>query len=279
MALRRHLPRPPRGKERQALAQELMSAGHRFDAACGTCGGNVRADDPKAVQTWRAGPQVSPYLQAKEPGWRFHGGVCDLIRRTLPPERDRLALAAMLDPDAHPVTVDQAVTQVAAELGGPLLYCEVPGTAHTDRARGAWRHVGRTDFQELAQAVSAARGELAATTSRLACALCGVWPIPAGPTCNYKGHRACPDCSRAVTSARKKVGGLTSNLDVYGMAAAALPEGVMFAEEVVPAVRHGSWAPMQEPRAPWGHLRRQPIPKTAEERLAELEARLAGAAP
>src|SRR5690606_13786481 len=71
----------------------------------------------------------------------------------------------------------------------------------------------------------------------------------------------------------------TSNLDTYGMATATLPEGAMFAEEVVPAVRHGSWAPMQAPRAPWGHLRHQPIPKTAEGRLAELEARLVAAAP
>ena len=246
-------------------------------AACAVCGATVfPGQGTRRNESWAD-------RRRYEPGWAVHDGVCRRIGYTLSsspgrPALDRcyLALAALVDPSRP--RVDDAVIQVAREVGTPVLFGDV-GTPHDRGHREPWGHIPRAERRKLVEAVTARRAELAEAASRWPCALCGVWPVPEGSSAPFQGGRTCPDCSRAVTSARKKVGGLTSNLDTYGMATATLPEGAMFAEEVVPAVRHGSWAPMQAPRAPWGHLRHQPIPKTAEERLAELEARLVGAAP
>lgn len=267
-----------------ARAELARSIGRVPATACGVCGATVAADDTSAVQTRtgmydRAGR--GPFKP--EPSWRYHG-VCDRIRRMLEPDRSLAMLAHLVEPDARPVRLDDAVYAAAAELGAPVAYIESERAASTDRGRREpWEHVPVTERRALIERVGALRREAAAELSRWPCAVCGRAPFDAQPGATARGLRGRPTCGECAALARQA--GLRKDLKTvpvhrvteaaYPLAAALVPDGYQWAGGFALAYQRDDYGPTDTGREPWAFLDVEPVPLAPEERLAALEAAVA----
>ncbi|AGL20940.1 hypothetical protein [Actinoplanes sp. N902-109] len=280
--------RPPLAKPtdpRADLVRLLSQSGDAVASACGTCGGQVRTDDPEAVQTTG---QVGKYPYHRTVrSWRYHG-VCHRVGQ------GPALLALVLDPDARPLRVTQAHADVARSLGVPLTYREKEGASSSDRGRVPWRHVPRAELEELRAAVEKRHEELTVPVphpSGWPCAVCGRSHELADAWGQFQGRPVCGACSTLV-----KLSQIPENRPLWQMArdamfaeaesllpARAITWPLPLAQDMPGYSRHACKVPTDAPLIePWAYVVNLPeAPLTDEERqearLAELERRLAEA--
>ncbi len=271
MAFRRHSPRPPRGQERAALMEALAEANIPTPSACGHCGATVAADDPDAEQTWRPVAFGAPYIVKNARSWRYH--------------RSCLAAPGVLLARLLGQPPSRAHAEVAREHPVPL-YQELPRSTPADRGTSKpWAHLTREALQDLALRVERRHRELTVPVpheSGWPCAVCGRSHelVDDWTDDGYKGLPTCGECSKLVRAAK-----ISGNSPLEHSARAAAWNLIPPRRVVDPfplACQMPSYARVAEGerRDPWAYVvDLPPVPPTPEERLAQLEARLAGAAP
>lgn len=266
MAIRRKSPTPVRpGQERAALVQALAGAKVPAPSACGHCGATVAADDPDAEQTYYRPPNWP--VREQERSWRYHRGCLVapgvLLARLLGETPGRVHAEVARD---HPVQ----------------RYQDLPRSAPADRGtRKPWEHLTKRDLQALAMRVERRYQELTVPVpheSRWPCAVCGCSHELADDwTDTYKGRPTCGQCSKMVAASK-----ISGNSPLEHSARAAAWDLIPPRRVVDPfplACEMPSYGRMAEGerRDPWAYVvDLPPLPPTAEERLAELEARLVG---
>lgn len=283
----RQLPPPRPGEERAALVEELArqpdpqprihAAGvperpapvppsRSVASACGQCGQTVAANDPIARQTW-ATPPNWPY-QERTRSWRYHSACLVTPAATL---------ARLLGEKAG-----RAHLEVARDWPVPS-YQNLPRSGPEDRGRPvAWAHVDKRARQELAARVERRNRELTEPVphpSGYPCSICGTSHDLVGNWEEHQGRPVCSDCQRMIRSSK-----ISGNLPLTHRARAAawhlIPPGRVI--DPFPLARdmpgYGQLAE-RERRNPWSYVTDLPlVPPTVEEKLAELEARVAGVA-
>ncbi|MEU4237922.1 DNA-binding protein [Actinoplanes sp. NPDC026619] len=269
---------------RADLVRLLAQGGQAVASACGTCGGQVRTDDPEAVQTTRQVGQF-PYHRTVR-SWRYHG-VCHQAGS------GAALLALALDPDARPVRVTQAHADVARTLGVPLAYQEQETASPADRGRAHWRHIPRAELAELSAAVDQRHRELTVPVPHASgwpCAVCGRSHELVDAWRQHQGRPVCGACSTLVERSQ-----IPGNRHLWQMArdlmlaeardilpARAITWPLPLAQDMPSYSRHDCKVTAEAPeRQPWAYVADLPeTPLTDEERqearLDELERRLAG---
>jgi hypothetical protein len=279
---------------RAGLARALDEAGEIVASACGTCGANVRADDPEAEQTYAEIGRTWPYVR-KVRSWRYHR-VCFAARGRSGRPGDRggpaMLLALALDPAARPVRATQAHYDVARRLGVPFEYHELEDSSSADNGRGRrpFHHVKRAEMEELREAVARRHQELTVPVphpSGWPCAVCGRSHELVDAWGKLRDLPVCGTCAELVK--RSEIPG---NLPLWRSA-----RDIVLAEasHLVPA-RATTWelplakdmpgyskvSPAAPAAPPWAYVADLPeVPLTEEEalaqRMSELERRLAEA--